>query len=72
MARRIANMTQALIITAPGINCDLELAEAFQLARAKPKSFHINTLMRTPSLLDMADLIGFSGVFTYGEAVAAG
>ena len=72
MARRVANMTQALIITAPGINCDLELAEAFQLAGAKPKSVHINKLMRTPSLIDKADLIGFPGGFSYGDAVAAG
>ena len=65
-------MTRALIITAPGINCDLELAEAFTLAGAEPFSVHINKLMRNPSLIDGADLIGFPGGFSYGDAVAAG
>ncbi|MBT4585248.1 MAG: phosphoribosylformylglycinamidine synthase subunit PurQ [Phycisphaerae bacterium] len=65
-------MTRALIITAPGINCDLELAEAFTLAGAQPFSVHINKLMRNPSLIDSADLIGFPGGFSYGDAVAAG
>ncbi len=65
-------MTRALIITAPGINCDLELAEAFQLSGATPTLVHINKLMRNPSLIDGADLIGFPGGFSYGDAVAAG
>ena len=65
-------MTRALIITAPGINCDLELAEAFQLAGAEPFPVHINKLMRNPSMIDSADLIGFPGGFSYGDAVAAG
>jgi len=65
-------MTSALIITAPGINCDLELAEAFHLAGAEPQLVHINKLMRNPSLIDNADLIGFPGGFSYGDAVAAG
>ncbi|MDP6693615.1 MAG: phosphoribosylformylglycinamidine synthase subunit PurQ [Phycisphaerales bacterium] len=65
-------MTRALIITAPGINCDLELAEAFQLAGAEPTPIHINPLMRNPSMIDKADLIGLPGGFSYGDSVAAG
>ncbi|MDP7009721.1 MAG: phosphoribosylformylglycinamidine synthase subunit PurQ [Phycisphaerales bacterium] len=65
-------MTQALVVTAPGINCDHELCEAFQLAGAKPNLVHINKLMRNPAMLDKADLIGFPGGFSYGDAVAAG
>ncbi|MEE2912668.1 MAG: phosphoribosylformylglycinamidine synthase subunit PurQ [Planctomycetota bacterium] len=65
-------MTKALVITAPGINCDLELAEAFALAGATPFYAHINELMEDPSIIDQADLIGFPGGFSYGDAVAAG
>ena len=65
-------MARALIITAPGINCDLELAEAFQLAGVDPCPVHINKLMRNPSMVDNADLIGLPGGFSYGDAIAAG
>ncbi len=65
-------MPVAMIITAPGINCDLELAEAFALAGADPRSVHLNALMEEPALLDEADLVGLPGGFSYGDAVAAG
>ena len=65
-------MTQALIITAPGINCDLELAEAFSLAGAEPRYVHLNELLENPSIIDEVDLIGLPGGFSYGDAVAAG
>jgi phosphoribosylformylglycinamidine synthase len=65
-------MLQALIITAPGINCDLELAEAFSLAGAEPRYVHLNALLGNPSIIDEADLIGLPGGFSYGDAVAAG
>ena len=65
-------MTTALIITAPGINCDLELAEGFTLAGATPRYVHINELMENPSVMDDADLIGLPGGFSYGDSVAAG
>ena len=65
-------MTLAIIITAPGINCDLELAEGFSLAGAQPRRIHINELMNQPSIIDEADLVGLPGGFSYGDAVAAG
>ncbi len=65
-------MTKALIITAPGINCDVELEEAFQLAGATTFRSHINQLMDEPSIIDEADLIGLPGGFSYGDSVAAG
>ncbi len=63
---------RALIITAPGINCDLELAEGFALAGAEPKSVHINELVENPSIVDEANLIGLPGGFSYGDSIAAG
>lgn len=62
----------ALIITTAGINCDLELTHAFQLAGAETESIHLNRLVAEPSLIDRYDLIGLPGGFSYGDAVAAG
>ena len=57
-------MTTALVITAPGINCDLELAEGFALAGAQPRSVHINELLKDPTIIDEADLVGLPGGFS--------
>lgn len=65
-------MTIALIITAPGINCDLELAEGFALAGAQSQSVHLKELLENPTILDEADLIGLPGGFSYGDSIAAG
>jgi len=62
----------ALIITAPGINCDLELAEAFRMAGAEPERVLLRTLIDEPSLIARFDLIGLPGGFSYGDDVAAG
>ncbi len=63
---------RALVITAPGINCDLELCAAFSAAGAKPHSELLQTLMRTPSMIEAYDLIGLPGGFSYGDDIAAG
>jgi phosphoribosylformylglycinamidine (FGAM) synthase-like amidotransferase family enzyme len=62
----------ALVITAPGINCDLELAQAFEAAGARVESIPLVRLGREPSLIDRFDLIGLPGGFSYGDDVAAG
>jgi phosphoribosylformylglycinamidine synthase len=65
-------MPRALIITTAGINCDRELAEAFELAGAEPTSIHLNALIADPARVDEFDLVGLPGGFSYGDAVAAG
>jgi phosphoribosylformylglycinamidine synthase len=65
-------MLSALVLTAPGINCDHELALAFELAGARPELLHLNRLLADPAKLDRYDLIGLPGGFSYGDAVAAG
>lgn len=65
-------MPIAIVMTATGINCELELAEAFALAGAEVRYEHLNDLVREPHRLDDADLIGLPGGFSYGDAVAAG
>jgi phosphoribosylformylglycinamidine synthase len=65
-------MPNALIITAAGINCDVELARAFESAGAQPELRHLNELRRDPALMDRFDLIGVPGGFSYGDSIAAG
>ncbi len=65
-------MPKALVITTAGINCDLELGHAFELAGARVEFVHLNQLMSQPSLVDGFDLIGIPGGFSYGDAIAAG
>lgn len=62
----------ALVITAPGINCDLELCRAFEAAGAAVETIHLQKLVRSPSLVDRFRLIGLPGGFSYGDDVAAG
>ncbi|MHC4908310.1 MAG: phosphoribosylformylglycinamidine synthase subunit PurQ [Planctomycetota bacterium] len=66
------NRPRTLIVTTAGINCDRELAHAFELAGASSEFVHLNRLMAAPDLLDQYDLIGLPGGFSYGDAVAAG
>jgi len=62
----------ALILSAPGINCDRELARAFELAGASPELVHLNRILADPGIIDRYDLIGLPGGFSYGDAVGAG
>lgn len=63
---------RALIITAAGINCEGELARAFELAGATAELVHLNALRRQPARVDAYQLIGIPGGFSYGDAIAAG
>ena len=65
-------MPIALILTAPGINCDRELGHAFELAGASARFVHLNRVLADPSLIERVDLIGLPGGFSYGDAVSAG
>lgn len=62
----------ALVITAPGINCDAELAEAFSLAGARPELVTLQALRRDPTRIDRHLWIGLPGGFSYGDDIAAG
>lgn len=62
----------ALIIRTAGINCDRELAHAFERAGAAVRMEHLNRLIAEPALLEQADLLGVPGGFSYGDDIAAG
>ena len=63
---------KALVVSAPGINCDLELSQAFSAAGARPETILLSRLIRNPTLVDQFALIGLPGGFSYGDDIAAG
>ncbi len=63
---------RALVLRAPGINCDRETAHACMLAGFQTDLVHINSLLKQPnSLLDYSFLV-LPGGFSYGDDLGAG
>ncbi len=65
-------MPRVLILRAPGTNCDLETAYAFELAGAEAERLHINRVLENPSVLERFQILCFPGGFSFGDDVAAG
>jgi phosphoribosylformylglycinamidine synthase len=63
---------RALILRAPGANCDTEAAFAFTQAGAVAERMHVNRLREHPALLQNYQILVIPGGFTYGDDVAAG
>ncbi|HEY4309636.1 MAG TPA: phosphoribosylformylglycinamidine synthase I [Pirellulales bacterium] len=63
---------RALILRAPGTNCDVETAHAFERAGAAPKTLHVNRSLENPRVLDEFQILCIPGGFSYGDDVAAG
>jgi phosphoribosylformylglycinamidine synthase len=63
---------RALVLRAPGANCDLEAQFAFERAGAAAERVHINRLREQPRLLQQYQILVIPGGFTYGDDVAAG
>jgi phosphoribosylformylglycinamidine synthase subunit PurQ / glutaminase len=61
-----------LILRAPGTNCDLESAHAFELAGGKADLVHINQLLENPALPSQYQILCLPGGFSYGDDIAAG
>jgi phosphoribosylformylglycinamidine synthase len=62
----------ALILRAPGTNCDAEAAAACESAGAAVERIHINALREKPRKLHDAQLLIVPGGFSYGDDIAAG
>ena len=63
---------RALVLRAPGINCDKETAHACRLVGFETELVHINSLLKAPdTLLDYAFLV-IPGGFSYGDDLGAG
>jgi phosphoribosylformylglycinamidine synthase subunit PurQ / glutaminase len=63
---------RALILRAPGANCDGETQFAFEKAGAVAERLHVNRLREQPRLLNSYQILAIPGGFTYGDDVAAG
>lgn len=63
---------KALILRAPGTNCDEETAFAFEMAGAQADRIHINRIIESPLLLDEYQMLCIPGGFSFGDDIAAG
>jgi phosphoribosylformylglycinamidine synthase subunit PurQ / glutaminase len=61
-----------LVLRAPGTNCDLETAFAFETAGAATERVHVNRVLEQPALFDRFQILCIPGGFSYGDDVAAG
>ncbi len=63
---------RAIVLRAPGTNCDEETAAAWQLAGASAETWHIARLLETPKALDSFQILTLPGGFSYGDDLGAG
>ena len=57
----------ALVLRAPGTNCDGEAVFAFERAGAEVDLVHVNRLREKASLLRKAQILVIPGGFSYGD-----
>lgn len=63
---------RVLVLRAPGTNCDLETAFAFEQAGAETELIHVNRLLENPNLSNDFQVFCLPGGFSYGDDIAAG
>ncbi len=63
---------KTLVLRAPGTNCDVETAFAFEQAGAQVSLVHVNQLIRGEQRLADYQIMVIPGGFTYGDDIAAG
>ncbi len=63
---------RALVLRAPGTNCDEETAAAWELAGATAEIWHIGRLLDSPHALDGFQIVTIPGGFSYGDDLGAG
>jgi phosphoribosylformylglycinamidine synthase len=63
---------RAIVLRAPGTNCDEETAEAWQRAGADAEIWHINRLLESFAALDCCQILTIPGGFSYGDDLGAG
>jgi phosphoribosylformylglycinamidine synthase subunit PurQ / glutaminase len=60
------------VLRAPGTNCDLETAHAFELAGGDAERMHLFRLLENPRRLAEFQVLCIPGGFSYGDDVGAG
>jgi phosphoribosylformylglycinamidine synthase len=63
---------RVLVLRAPGTNCDIETAFAFEQAGAMAESVHLFRLLEQPDLLSRFQMLCVPGGFSYGDDGGAG
>ncbi|MGD2169843.1 MAG: phosphoribosylformylglycinamidine synthase subunit PurQ [Chlamydiota bacterium] len=61
-----------LVVSGLGINCEQEMAMAFQLAGGVAHLVHVNELLKNDFSLEKYHLIAFPGGFSFGDELGAG
>ncbi|MCA9033678.1 MAG: phosphoribosylformylglycinamidine synthase subunit PurQ [Planctomycetaceae bacterium] len=60
------------VLRAPGTNCDIETAHAFELAGAEAERVHLFRLLENPGRLSEFQILCVPGGFSYGDDLGAG
>jgi phosphoribosylformylglycinamidine synthase len=63
---------RAIVLRAPGTNCDEEAAWALDRAGALAETWHINQVIESPAALDRFQILTIPGGFSYGDDLGAG
>ncbi|MFZ4636876.1 MAG: phosphoribosylformylglycinamidine synthase subunit PurQ [Pirellulales bacterium] len=63
---------RALILRAPGTNCDHETAHAFERAGGIARRVHVRALAERPAIADDCQILCIPGGFSYGDDIASG
>jgi phosphoribosylformylglycinamidine synthase len=63
---------RAIVLRAPGTNCDEETASAWERAGADVETWHVGRLLESPQALDDFQLLTIPGGFSYGDDLGAG
>jgi phosphoribosylformylglycinamidine synthase I len=63
---------RAIVLRAPGTNCDEETATAWELAGAVAETWHVGRLLEQPHALDAFQILTIPGGFSYGDDLGAG
>ena len=65
-------LPRVCVLRAPGTNCDVETAFAFETCGGKPDRVHLFRLLEQPALLDEFQIVCIPGGFSYGDDIGAG
>ncbi len=60
------------VLRAPGTNCDIETAFAFERAGGQPERVHLFRLLESPQMLQQYQILCIPGGFSYGDDIGAG
>ncbi|GAC1639768.1 MAG: hypothetical protein NVS4B9_32520 [Ktedonobacteraceae bacterium] len=67
-----SSVLRALVLRAPGINCDRETAQACRMVGFATDLLHINQLIKAPDTLLEYHFLVIPGGFSYGDDLGAG